>query len=374
MTFAARGLAMPFVNLYLVSLGFTGTQIGLLTSISALAQLSLAPLLHNLADRSGRQRRLYFGLLIANICACFGLVAFGSIPGLLGGMIVFRDLADGPGAAMLSQLTITWLAQRGRQIYGRLRAWGSLGWAVATMLSGTIFAIGGYPLLFTLSAIANLAALPFARVLPPRTSEPRIHTNSTESQRPRGFYILLASMFLFSVGSTAFNAFSYIYFKQDLGASNQLIGVISSLAALSEIPAMLLMDRLLRRIDIRITLAIGLMGLGVLWFSVSLLTSTTLLIPLMLLRGTFYTLQIVSLTLLVSRISQPSSVATNQALAQVTVPGLAILLTGAVSGWLFDHTGARGLFQLATLMTVGSIVLLFVGKKQLTGQAINDPD
>ena len=373
MTFAARGLAIPFVNLYLVSVGFTGAQIGILTSISALVQLIVSPLLHNLADRTGHHRQLYYGLVTANICACIGLVAFGSNASiLLGSMILFRDLADGPGTALLSQLTITWLDQRGRQLYGKLRAWGSFGWSVTTLISGGIFAVGGYPLLFILSALFNLAVLPLIRVLPPRTTEIRAHSVST-APRPRGFYILLASIFLYFVGASAFTAFSAIYFKRDLGASNQLIGVISSVSALSEIPAMLLIDRLIRRANIHITLAVGLFGLGALWFALSQLSSTAFLIPLMMLRGTFYTFQVVSLTLLVSRISHPVNAATNQALAQVTVPGLAILLTGAVSGWLFDHAGARSLFQLAALMALISAGLLIIARKQLTDKEIDLP-
>ena len=364
MTFAARGLANPFVNLYLVSVGFTGTQIGFLSSISALVQLTVAPLLHSLADRTGRHQQLYFGLLTLNICACVGLVVFGGAPILLGGMILFRDLADVPGTALLSQLTITWLEQRRRQIYGKLRAWGSFGWALTTMVSGGLFAIGGYPLLFILSALFNLGVLPLVRVLPPHTTEPRTNSAPTAS-RPRGFYILLLSVFLFFVGANAFNAFSYIYFKRDLGASNQMIGIISSLAALSEIPAMMLIDRLIRRSDIRVTLAVGLFGLGALWIAVSQLSGTALLIPLMLLRGTFFTLQVVSLTLLVSRISHPANVATNQSLAQVTIPGLAILLTGSASGWLFDHAGARSLFQIAALLAIFSAGLLILARKQL---------
>jgi PPP family 3-phenylpropionic acid transporter len=373
-TFAARGLAAPFINLYLVSVGFTGTNIGILTSASALLQLTAAPFLLNVADRFSKQRRLYYGFLYGNICACLGLVAFGGFPLLLSPMILFRDLTDLPGVTLLAQLTITSLEQRGRQIYGQVRAWGSFGWALATMLSGTIVGAGGYPLLFILSAVVNLSALPIVRVLPLRTNEPRPHTEADRSTaRPRGFYILLASIFLYFVGAAAFNAFSLIYFKQGLGASNQMLGLISSLSALSEIPAMMLIDRVLRRVDIRLTLGAGLLGLGSLWLALSLLTGTTLLIPLMLLRGTFYTLQSVSLTLLVSRISHPSNVATNQALAQVTVPGIAILLTGAVSGWLFDHAGGRGLFQLAALMAAASIVLLILARKQLTGGAGMQP-
>ncbi len=373
MTFAARGFTSPFVNLYLVSVGFTGTAIGLLASISALTQLSIAPLLHSLADRAGRHRTLYYGLVTGNILACIGLVVFGGTPILLGAMLVWRDLSDNPGAALLSQLTITWLERRRRQIFGRLRAWGSFGYAVTTMVSGALFSVGGYPLLFISAASLNLCVLPLIRVLPTRTAEPRARS-SPSAGRPHGFYILLASIFLYYVGATAFSAFSFIYYKRDLGASTQLIGVISSISALSEIPAKMLIDRLLRRADIRVTLAAGFLGLGGLWFSVTQLNDTTFLIPLVLIRGTFFTLQIISLTLLVSQISDPGNVATNQALAQVTIPGLAILLTSPISGWLFDHAGPRTLFQITAAMAAASAVLLLLARRQFAAKRIGFPD
>ncbi len=366
-TYAARGFSWPFVNLYLISVGFSGTQIGFLISVSALVQLVLTPLLHTLADRSGQHRRLYYGLLSGAICAYLGLIAFAGQPLWLAGMILLRDSSDTPGATLLSQLTITWLQQRRRQVYGQIRGWGSFGWAVTTMISGRIYAIGGYASLFALTAIAYLGLPPLVRVLPRRTAEPQEQAAGNVF-RSRGLYILLASVFLFYVGSSAYNTFSNIYFQQSLGASNELIGIISSVSALCEIPAMMLVDRLLRRADMRITLVIGIGGLGALWLAISQLTGTTLLIPLIMTRGTFFTLQIISLTLLVSRISHPANVATNQALAQVTVPGLAVLLTGSVSGWLFDHVGARALFQLATLTATFSVVLLLVARRQLADQ------
>src|SRR5579859_2662596 len=116
-TFAARGLASPFISLYLISVGFTGTQIGLLSSVSALLQLTIAPVLHRLADQTGRHRQLYYGLLVGNICACLGIVIFAGNALPLSGMTLLRDSSDIPSAALLSQLTITWLDKK-QNIYG----------------------------------------------------------------------------------------------------------------------------------------------------------------------------------------------------------------------------------------------------------------
>jgi hypothetical protein len=89
----------------------------------------------------------------------------------------------------------------------------------------------------------------------------------------------------------------------------------------------------------------------------------------MIVRGTVYTFQNVSLTLLVSRISHPTNAATNQAIAQVTIPGSAVLLTGPLSGWMFEHLGGQVLFQWAALVaTLGAVVLVAAHRQFATAQ------
>jgi MFS family permease len=128
---------------------------------------------------------------------------------------------------------------------------------------------------------------------------------------------------------------------------------------------MILIDVLLRRFSVRTTMILGTLGMAASWLSFAIITSAVYIIPLMILRGTVYTLHTVSMPLLVSRISHPSNAATNQAIAQVTVPGLAILLTGPISGWIFDQAGGRVLFTISMLMAVLSASILLAGRRQL---------
>lgn len=363
LNYAARGFVLPFVNLYLKSTGFSATQIGLLTSVSASVVLVITPTLHTLADRTNQHRRLFYSLLLSNTLALLGLVA--NIAQLFtGGAIIIRDSSDTPSAALLSQLTITWLDENNRSLYGMLRAWGSLGWAMTTWISGRVFAIGGYPLLFIMAALLNLLLLPLVKVLPKQTTGHREY-EGPPAPRSATFYIYMVSVFLFFMGNNAISVFGYIYFKENLGASNEYIGIISAVAALAEIPSMLFIDWLLRRMNIRMTLIIGTTGQALLWLGYSMLVGPSLLVPLMMLRGTFYTFFVISSTLLVARISHPANVATNQAIGQVTVPGLATLLTGSISGWLFDVAGPRFLFQLAALMGLLASGLLVVAWQRL---------
>jgi predicted MFS family arabinose efflux permease len=371
LNYAARGLTFPFISLYLVAVGFSGVQIGTVLSISAAVRLFLPSLLNMLADRLSRHRQFFYGLVTGNAIATFGLVLAQVSQQLLAAVVVIRDSLDMPSASLLSQLTITQLEEQERDIYGQIRAWGSLGWAVTTMVSGLIFAAGGYAFIFTCAALCNLLSLPFSRTLPAQTRQQATDEKPKREsdvflRRSTGFYWLMVIWFLFYVGLSAISAFAYVYFQQSLGASNAMIGVLASVAALAEIPSMIFIDRLMRRVNIRITLLLGMLGMAGLWFAYTLLNGVAFLIPLMMIRGTFYTFQNVSITLLVSRISHPRNAATNQAIAQVTVPALAVLITGPIVGWMFDTFGGRILFRSTTLVAIIAAILLFTIRQRLT--------
>ncbi len=373
LNYAARGLTLPFISLFLIEVGFTGTEIGFILSASAAVRLIIPPLLLSFADRTHTHRKVFYALTVGNSIATAGLVGITSSVGL-GATVVARDSLDMPSASLLSQLTITKLNQFGRSIYGRLRAWGSLGWAVTTLVSGNIVGAGGYGLLFIVAAIVNLLSLPFARDLPTRIHDAQADQDILKPapvKRQPGFYILMASSMLFYIGMTAIAGFSNIYFQEDLGATTVLIGVLASVAALAEIPSMLFIDALLLRMNIRLTLIIGMLGLAGLWFAFTLLNSTALLIPLMIIRGTFYTFHTVGLTLLVSRISHPVNAATNQTIAQVTMPAVASLLTGPICGWIFDNMGGRTLFQVVSLIVVLAVLLLVAARGTLARTTVN---
>lgn len=372
LNYAARGFTFPFISLYLLSQGFSGTQIGLVLSASAAVRLIVPPLLNMLADRTGRHRQLFYGLVTGNALATIGLVLTSFSQVALGAMVVVRDSLDMPSASLLSQLSITKLRQTKRDIYGQIRAWGSLGWASTTMISGLIFAFGGYALLFVMAAVLNLFSLIFARHLPQSTTDEDndiIKIKNDEYpialHRPLGFYILMAAWFLFFIGMSAFGGFAYPYFQQELGTSNLMIGVLASVAALAEIPAMILFDRLVRRVNIRLTMVIGILGMAGVWTAFTLLQSASLLIPLMIIRGTFYTFQTVSNTLIVSRISHPVNAATNQAISQVTMPALAQLVSAPIAGWIFDLFGARILLQIVSVIAIFAVIILITFRRTL---------
>src|SRR2546425_11396044 len=75
-SFAVLGVYLPYFNLYLEDLGFSGLQIGLLSLFLPLSSAIVPTLGGVLADRLGRRR----GLIV--VSSLFALLSFGLVPRL----------------------------------------------------------------------------------------------------------------------------------------------------------------------------------------------------------------------------------------------------------------------------------------------------
>ena len=362
-TYAGRGFYAPFVSIYLLSIGFTPVEIGFLTGVSALVRLAIVPVYSAWVDRRGIHRKLLTAQLLVTGGATLGMVFFTQKL-WTGAMFMGRDSADIPGAALMGQLSITGAKERGSSMYGKLRAMGSLGWAGASFMSGTLIALGGYTLLIVLSGIAYLSVIPFLNTFPERTAAQNSRVDVPPKRLP-AFWIIMASNLLFYVGMNAMSLFMFVYFKEYLGTDDSMVGVFAACLGLFEVPWMLGMNRIYRRVSTRNALMIGLAGQALFTLSLAFLTGTTLLFPLIAMRGFFYAIQNISLTLIVTEISHPANVATNQAITWVTMPALASILTGPLAGWMYENVGPRPLFILASLVIVVGALILVVWRRTI---------
>ncbi len=363
LNFASRGWAMPFISLYMVAVGFSATEIGFVVSARALVNMIGSPVVNSIADATGQHRRLFYALVVLMALAIIGLAA--PVHTLwVAAMVIVWNMAGKSLVALQAQLTISWLRLREREIYGRVRAWGSLGWSATTFAAGTLLAIGGYPLMFVLSGLLNLLILPLAWVLPERTNNIKKETGPG-APRQTGFYIYLAAKLVYYIGGTSYGAFAFIYMEQVLGADPGMIGMLVGVVALAEIGPMILMDRLLRRIDVRLTMVVGMVGLAVTLIALAMLEGAALLLPLMLLRGVMQTFTIISTPLLVAQISHPANLARNQSLAGATAQGLAAFIAGPMMGIIYDTVGGSELFLIAGTICLASGVGLLILRRYL---------
>jgi len=366
-----RGLAAPYVNLYLNESGVSGTVIGTILGIAALVELTFSPFLNNLADKHKRHR-----LLLMAQYATYGLgmmlLAMADQVILLGIMVVLIELGKRSAIVLSLQLTLIRLEQMNRDILGRVRSFNAMGFSLVNIFQGGIFLAAGYLGMFVISGFFTIGSIFFTRVLPRQATTRK--QDKTLAPRQRKFYFMVLIQVFVMLGLRAGFAFWLIHFRENLGIYTEHMGILVTVWALAEVPFFILFDSLVRRFDVRITYMMGAIGMGVMWFLVSIVPSPGWLIPILIFRGLVFALLNLSVLILISRISDPRNVATNQSLLQITVPGLAMLFGGPIIGWIWDNYSAPIFFGLCMLLMVSGALMMLVVYRHMTPSFIEVAD
>src|SRR5579875_3775511 len=148
--YAAAGIYLPYVALYLHAIGLDGSQIGLVSSVVPLVGMALQPLWGTLSDRYGWRKRL---LVLSPLTAALAApaVALAHSFGAILPLVVVLAIALGPSVPLADATTLEWLRRHsGSGSYGGVRVYGSLGFLLASVVVGPFYAGRHILLLFPL--------------------------------------------------------------------------------------------------------------------------------------------------------------------------------------------------------------------------------
>lgn len=351
-----RGLIAPYVTLYLSEIGTSGTAIGLIVAVASLIELIVSPVLNNFADKHNRHRLLLwvqYGML--SLGAFF--LAFTHQVVILAGIVILIELGKRSAVVLSLQLAMIRLEEINRDIVGRIRAFNAIGFSLANLFQSILFVLFGFTGMFMTAGAIIASSIWFTRVLPKQIS-----TRKKVGQlapRPSKFYWLVVIQVFVQLGVRSGFTFWLIHITDNLGVFVEDIGIIVALMALSEAPFFFLFDALVQRFNVRIIYMMGAVTMGIMWMLLAIAPSAGWVLLILPLRGFGFALLNLSIMILISRISDPRNVATNQSLLQITVPGIATLFIAPLMGWIYDHYMAWVYFGLCTLMMiVGALMML----------------
>lgn len=355
---AAIGAYWPFIYVYYRSeLGFTGTQIGLIVTASSLTGTLSATAWGMLNDRLGRTRTLLIIQSLGLIVACQALGFLHTFPSVLAVSSLFTIFSS-PIMPLLDTTTLSLLGER-RDQYGTYRMWGTVGFVVTCAAAGFLFERVGMRLIFPAYGAGVFAFMLLVLRLPERAvvRGPSRLAGIGQMIRQRAWLIFALSVFIlwFAVmGAFAFLGIVIV----EMGGTQRMVGLATTIAALTEIPMFQYSARLLRRLGPARLLAIAM---GVYAFRLLLYASmpdVSWVLGLALLQGVSYGLFLVGAVAYANELAPTALKSTAQGLL-VSVMSLANLSAGLAGGWLFDHVGHTGLFlamMVASLLALGLFV------------------
>lgn len=352
----------PYFNVYLLELGFSGTQIGVLAAVFPLFALVVAPTLSALADRRGWRLRL---LQISLVGWAAVLLLYPFMTGFTAFLLlVIVESAMRSPSLPIADGVIARMATRHKLNFGDMRLWGSFGFAAVSILSGIAWQQVGYRAMFVAAAVAMLPALFIARKL----EEGELATGNGRRSvlflaQDKGLVILYISAFLLGMALFSTYIFGGVFITQ-LGGNETHIGLLFGFSALAEVPIMRRSGAIIQRLQgpHTLLLAMGMLFLGLLGFALA--WSPTTLIIASTIKGIGYGLLFVVMVQLLNERAPIGWNSTAQSVFQAAFLGLAPLLTSVLSGYIYDRWGADLLFGLMTAVIGLSMVLLLLAMRQ----------
>lgn len=349
------GFILPFINLFYVSLGLSGTQIGTITSTSSLAGLLFAPIIVSEVKKRPQARSILQVLLF------FGALGYyllgqqtGYFPILV---IVFFQALVGSSVMPVSDSMALSVSRESGSGYGGIRVFASIGWIITVLISGWLierfdFSAGfiGVSLMWITGAGFVFFIKPGYFVARPTTQSQKSNVWTTIQRVTRdrtllGFAVALIFIGFMNSGVLQFEN----VFLAELGASKKLISVAGILSAVVELPFMIYADRYVRKYGPSHILLVALLMIMLQRTTVLMIPSIATIMIVRFIGGIAFSLYTVSYIGLIGSRTSQNETGTMLALYTVTLASLVNILAAPITGIIFDAVGARWLYALSVV-------------------------
>ena len=360
--YMAFGAFLPFINLYYERMGLSGVQIGILTAISFLVISIAAPLWGGYADAHNRHRSVFRIALLLSPVAVALLSQANSflvyIPFVVAYAVFSSPIVPLQDSAALE------VAEAHERTFGALRAWGSLGWSISTVLVGVLMQLWGIEWLFYIYIVFMLVTFLFSLFQPARKHvlQSTLRHGLRILLYQREILIFLFSIFLLAVTVGAVSSFLSIYLD-GIGAVEGYIGLAFAIAAISEVPVMLYSGRIMRRIGSSGLLKVSFFTFALRWILLSFIDVPVWALLVQVLHGISYAAFIVGGVTYINERTPEGLSTTAQAIFNVVIFGLGAIVGALLGGYLFDTVGMMTLFRILTLVALLGLLVFWLADR-----------
>jgi len=358
--FGVLGLFLPYFNLYCYHLGFSGFEIGVLSSVRTLTTALFPMLWGALADRFLIRRPIYIVCSFAST-AIWALFLLTTDFWAMIAITAFYGFFYAPIIAFLESFSMDLLAQE-KTRYGQLRAWGSLSFILIVVIAGRLIDALSTEVIIILILAGSLIHA-FLSVNIPTVKHIRQSTFSANVRTMfnRRVIIFLTGAFLMLFSHGTYYGFFSIHLE-NLGFNGSFIGIAWALASVAEIFVMVNSERILKRFSYEniliFSFTVAVFRWGMLYFA----TSALLILFSQLLHAVTYGAFHVASILYMDKLTPKDAKTMGQAVNNAITYGFGIMAGFLFNGYYFEILGAPILFIISASLAFCGGILLFINK------------
>jgi PPP family 3-phenylpropionic acid transporter len=356
--FAFIGAFAPYFALYLKSLGFSASQIGVLLAVNPVARI-FGPNIWGWLSDHYRARSLLIRITAVGTAVIFLAVFVSS---RMGWMFVSLMLLNVFWCGVLPLVESATLSLVGSKVgvYGRIRLWGSVGFVGVVILGGYLLDYLGIealgPMILILLVLMAASTFPL-----PRDREPSPHLEHSPIlsivKRPE-VIALMGGVFLMQVAHGPYNGFYSIHLVE-AGYSKKAVGWLWALGVVAEIALFLWLPRLMRAWSLR---QILLASFGTAFVRFLLIAwgvqSLTVLVVAQLMHAITFGAYHSAGVALMHQIFRGRNQARGQAIYTSLGYGLGGTVGTLMAGFVWDHGGAQVTFTIAAGAALAALAVV----------------
>lgn len=359
--YMTNALVQGYLSLYYVDCGFTSAQIGIIFAFIALVSVAAQPFWGVRSDRAQSRRRIIEGLALASALAGASFLLsrkYGVLLMLAGVFSVFFTSLQPLGDAAT-------LVALGDRPFGPTRLAGDMAYAVVSLLYGMSMAKHGKAhLSVILIAALCLIMIPAAHLIP---DSPGAQSNGGR-RAPFGRLIrnrALMRLILFLLPMQMTMGYFYTFFSPLFlsmpGANGTQLGWGYFIAAVSEIPYLLLSDRLLERFGAGKLLCASGAFLTARWLILARTQSATVAMLSQLLHGGGFIVMSVSMAKHIQQTVPEELKSSGQTLLAMASYGVARAAGNLLGGTIANALGRQNVFYLSAAICAMTLAICAPG-------------
>lgn len=372
LTYGGFGLIYPQFSILITGRGFSLQEFGVIQGIATFLSITSLVYIGKLSDRLNKRKAILAGALLLGIPIAV-LFPHASTLSMFVALLAVYLLS----ASLFNATAANWVSRFGTptgmgRLHGSYRISYSVGWVLATGFMGKALDAWGVDATFYLGAALFAAALLLTVFLTRDTASEPVPLAS-ESLGDVSYFpwppqlkALLVALGIFTLAQTMGQNLSYIFLREEMQATNQQFGLLSSVQSWPEVPLMLALGILSDRVSNTALVAGGMLLAGLRWILMAVVRGITPLYFVQPLHAIAMTVTEVVIIAVISR-EVPSRFLGSVMGWRVTITSGAQLVAPLLAGAVGEEFGIRVVFLSAALISVaaGLLIIYFTasGKK-----------
>jgi len=349
---------VPLLSQYLLSIGLNGIQIGTITASGLLAGILTTPLWGMICDRTGRNKTVLLFLLITPALLSLLLMSAKGFHLILVLYVMLYMFQNSIVPVMDS------LALGHTTDFGKIRLWGSIGFAFGVFITGLIAQEYGLHMIFILYSTFAFIAVLFLKGI--HTTPIKTTLNHFEGLnqlfKNKQYLLFVLAAFFIQGPIIAHNTYFGILYTY-VGGTIAGVGIAFFLFCISEAPVMLFLNKLEKHFSIENIITFSILLSIIRWYWYSTAPSPVLLISTFMIQGIVNGIFIVMAMRYISSITRDETRSTAIAIYSSICNGLGAMVCQYIGGFVLDNKGPDYIYFIFFIFNIIALAIILILKK-----------